>query len=432
MDKIFTLLFTLSLFSTTVFAEEQECSDRYRAKVFKQIGMEGNVLFGHSKGLSGENIPLHYDVYFPKNDTASLRPLVVLWHGGAFLDMFKKTSPDIVALCKDLARMGYVTISPDYRGIRDFTDFFERKDLVKEVVKAAIDGNKALCHIVDQIDNHGNPFRIDKNAIFGGGVSGGAVLGIHLILLNSTDDLNENFRRWAKEVDDSMIDEILENKYCGTPDVMKGFFNISGAVIDTSFIQKSNTGFVHFHGTKDDIVPYNVGKPLMGLTAAPTMYGSKPIHDRLEELDSYSKLYSYKGLGHVPFLNLDLFQLLMQVNVINEEVYYETLDAMTEFMFPRISCEPVPDAPTGIFSNNTVEMNFYPNPASGSFQINMPENNLWQIKIFDFSGKILLQNQFQGSNYSQNITYLPKGMFFIQITSPELTDKIYTGKITRI
>lgn len=429
--KHFYLTLITFLTSILFLHAQEECSQRYRSHVFK-VAMEGNVLFGHSEGLHGDQIPLKYDVYMPKDDTATLRPLVILWHGGAFLDMFKKTSPDIVALAKDLARMGYVAISPDYRGIRDVFDFFRKKDLIKEVAKASIDGNKAICHILEQIDN-GNPYRIDKDAIFAGGVSGGALLGLHLILLNETDDLSGKLADWAREVDGGIIDELLANKYCGNPGVIKGFFNISGALVDTSFIEKSTTGFLHFHGTKDDLVPYDVGKPLWGLTDAPTLYGSKPIHEKLTALDSYSKFYSYKGLGHVPFLNLDIGQILKQLDAVNKEVYIETLEGMVEFMFSRITCEPasIDELSTGIFNNKSIELQLFPNPTSDRFQVNMPENNSWSLQVLDISGKLIQNSHFTGMRHEESISNLPHGMYVVQITDIKNSGETYVGKIIK-
>ncbi|MCO5247566.1 MAG: hypothetical protein M9887_01245 [Chitinophagales bacterium] len=239
MNKVFTffLILTLTFIFSFSEAQEYECTMRYRDKIFNSVGMEGNVSFGQWVTSNGGIRPLRYDVYFPKNDTATLRPLVILWHGGAYLDMFTKESPDIVMMAKDLARMGYVAISPDYRGVRDVMDMFNDDGLIKEVVGSAIDANRAVCHILDQIENGGNPYRINKDEIFAGGVSGGAVTGLHALLLPSLDDLGEQYAKWAREVDNGEADELISNKFCGHKNAIKGFINISGGILDTSFIK---------------------------------------------------------------------------------------------------------------------------------------------------------------------------------------------------
>lgn len=431
MKRLFTLTILICFTISFSSAQEDECSQRYREKVFTNIEFNGNVLFGSWTTKNGGTKHLRYDVYSPKDDTAALRPLVILWHGGAFLDLFKKNSPDIVMLARDLAKMGYVVISPDYRGIRDATDFFRKEDLVKEVVGAAIDGNKAICHILSEINN-GNPYRINKDEIFAGGVSGGAVLGLHLILLERAEDLPAELIGWAKEVDNGAIDEALANKYCGNSDVIKGFFSISGAIVDTSFIHHSSTGFVHFHGKKDDIVPYNIGQPLFGFTDAPDLYGSKPVHEKNLETGTYSKLYSYDNLGHVPFLNLDINNIFSQLNIINQDVYIETLQAMVDYMFERITCEAKSaEEVTGIRRVQTKELSFFPNPSEKYFQISMQENKQWQVQVFDLAGKIIQQSNFNGNRHQYFTDELAKGMYVVQISDLQEPDNIYVGKIIK-
>lgn len=433
MRRAFTLSVLAILISLSLVAQEDNCSQRYRDKVFNKIEFHGNVLFGEWTTNLGGTRQLRYDVYMPKDDTASLRPLVILWHGGAFMDLFKKNSPDIVAMARDLAKMGYVVISPDYRGIRDVVDFFRTQDLVRIVVGAAIDGNKAICHILSEIDN-GNPFRINKDEIFAGGVSGGAVLGLHLIMLQQTEDLPAGLVEWARSVDEGMIDELLANKYCGNPDIIKGFINISGALVDTSFIQPVPTSFLHIHGTGDQIVPFGIGQPLAGVTAAPDLFGSQPVHEKCQEMGIRSQDLFYDGLGHVPFLNIDLESFFSQFNLVNQKVYIESMTTIANFLFDQVTCEPKEEEveiPTAIRNSNIQELSFYPNPTSQSFLINMPENNQWEVQIFDLAGKIILRNSFSGNRYSQSVSGLSKGMYVVQITGLQQAEKIYTGKIIK-
>ncbi len=422
--------FLLTFFLTNFSLYAQECTQRYREAVFDDVSMDGHVRFGESL-VQNSLVPLHYDVYMPKGDTAALRPLLILWHGGAFLDIFTKTSPDIVQLAKSFAKLGYVVISPDYRGIRDFTEFLQKGKLVQEVMKAVIDGNKAICHILDLIDNHGNPYRINKDEIFAGGVSGGGVLGLHLILLNEIDDLPESIRHLIDGVDNGVLHDLIGNKYCGNENILKSFFNISGALVATDFMQYTPTTFEHYHGTKDAIVPHGAGKPLGGMTAAPGMYGSMKVHEKMLEVGIHSILHLYPGIGHVPFLNLDLVNLLQQVNVVNEELYIETVETMAEHMFAKIECEQVPSVPTGIHSKNYAELKFYPNPVEHTFRIELPENGQWQVQVFDVAGKIVLQNNFKGVNYEQPVTDLAKGMYAVQIHELQNPNQKFKGKFIR-
>lgn len=431
MKKHFTFfLFIYFLFS--IHVDAQECTQRYREKVFTEVGLDGNISFGQWIAPQGGIRPLRYDVYYPKNDTATLRPLVILWHGGAYMDMFTKESPDIVMMAKDLARMGYVAISPDYRGIRDAMDFFNDGGLIREVAGSAIDANKAVCHILEQIEENGNPYRINKDEIFAGGVSGGAVTGLHALLVPSVDALGAQNAAWAREVDNGVIDEIIDNKFCGHQNAIKGFINISGAILDTSIIEKVPISFLNIHGTGDQIVMFDYGKPLGGLTAAPPLYGSKRVHDKLLSLGMHSEALFTPGLGHVPFMNLDLGSILKYgLGLINMDEYNKTLNLMGNFLFNQITCEKKEVTPTGIRPENSVELNIYPNPVNNSFEIKMPENRVWHIQIMDIAGKTIQQNNFNGYNYIQNVEQLANGVYVIKIISPIESDKIFIGKMIK-
>ena len=416
------------LFSGNILlAQNNTCSERYRSKVFRSVEFHGNQDFNAWTKYHG-GPTLRYDVYAPKGDTASLRPLIILWHGGAFIDAIKKNSPDILDLAKDLAKMGYVVITPDYRGLTDLKGFSSEEELIKIVVKSTLDANDLVCHVLSEIDN-GNPYRINKNEMFGGGSSAGSVIGLHGIFLNNTDDLGERYVNWAREVDEGRVDNVLAQKFCGQGNILKGFFNISGALVDTNFIQSTNVNFLHIHGTEDQFVPFDYGAPLFGATAAPNMYGSKRIHEKCKMLGIDSEFMIFEKGGHVPFLNLDIKDLVTQVSFIDKNKYNRVLNGIAEFLFKQIDCEKTA-SPTAIKEVKSLENNIYPNPIQNSLQVNMQEFKAWNLQIFDLSGKKLLQNNFNGSYIHQDVSSLPGGLHIIQVFDIENQD-IYTGKFLK-
>lgn len=427
MRSVFSVII-ICIFSIQFIHAQEECTDRYRSIVFRTISLDGQVDFESWSKQNGGRL-LRYDVYSPKGDTAALRPLIILWHGGAFVDAIKKNSPDIVTLAKDLAKTGYVVITPDYRGIRDLSGFGRTEDMIKVVVGSTLDANDAVCHILSEIDN-GNPHRINKDEIFAGGVSAGAIIGLHGLFLNNADELGPQFAEWAREIDNGRIDDVLTNKFCGHPNIIKGFFSVSGALVDTSFIQPTSVKFLHIHGTHDDFVPFDVGQPLWGLTAAPDLYGSKPIHEKSLQSGIDSEFMIYEGGGHVPYLNLDE-ELLTSLSLINKRKYNECLNAISDFLFNQITCEKKEAVTTSLSASNHMELSFYPNPVQDIFQISMPENKQWQIQIFDLTGKIALQNSFTGNSYTQFTKALSKGMYIVQISENHENNTTYTGKIIK-
>src|SRR5690606_13040221 len=69
---------------------------------------------GQNQTHADVNEQLLLDVYMPSGDSETMRPLVIFAHGGYFLGGSKEGN-DVVPICQDLARMGYVTASIDYR-----------------------------------------------------------------------------------------------------------------------------------------------------------------------------------------------------------------------------------------------------------------------------------------------------------------------------
>ena len=73
-----------------------------------------------------KDLDLTMDVYLPKDTKASLRPLLVLIHGGAFYNG-DKTDKGFPLWAKYFAGMGYVVASVNYRlGFRLNTAAVER------------------------------------------------------------------------------------------------------------------------------------------------------------------------------------------------------------------------------------------------------------------------------------------------------------------
>jgi acetyl esterase/lipase len=368
---------------------------------------------------------LMYDVYEPLDDTLDLRPLVILWHGGAFLDnLLNRRSPDILAIADYLVRRGYVVISPGYRGIKSLASLLSERDMVQAVVRALLDGNDAICHIIENIEN-GNPFRIDKDQIFAGGVSAGGVIGLQGIFIQSLDDLTPQQKTWALQVDGGRAQEVIDNKFCGG--IPKGFINIAGCILDTAWIQYTTTALLLIHGTNDPIQPYDIGYPL-SLPTLPKMMGSKPINERALEKGIDVTLKAWEGRGHVPFFNLDLPDLFT-LNLVNQEILDQSLLDIRNFLFERIECEPV-QVVSSVRPSDIRQLNLYPNPTNGTFYIQMPQEGIWWVEIRDITGKLMQAQQMIGSRLTGlATTSWPKGIYLVQVASADGNAQLFSGKL---
>ena len=91
-----------------------DCSgDRYNLEVFTSYNLTSDILYGQNINRLGNIEDLYLDIYEPTGDTATIRPLIILVHGGSFISGDKTGC--IADLCKELTKYGYVTASINYR-----------------------------------------------------------------------------------------------------------------------------------------------------------------------------------------------------------------------------------------------------------------------------------------------------------------------------
>ena len=136
---------------------------RYRYRVFDQVEVTQGVFYGANTGSSGANEELDMDIYRPAGDGELNRPVVILAHGGFFL-AGSNDGVDVVPLCEDLARMGYVAASISYRlGIDNVFDL--ETSLQEAVLRGVHDAKAAVRYFRRTHAEEGNPWGIDPSRI---------------------------------------------------------------------------------------------------------------------------------------------------------------------------------------------------------------------------------------------------------------------------
>ena len=251
------------------------------------------------KTASQRNLDLAMDVYMPADDTMKLHPLIMFIHGGAFY-FGDKGESNMTNYCRHFAAEGYVTASINYR-----MGFLFTKPSIQKCGYIAIqDAHAALRYLVA----NARKFGIDTTAIFVAGASAGAITAMNVALL--TNNTRPTF------VHDLKLDqkfgklESSGNNLHNTFKI-KGIANLWGALYDLSVIKNNRIPIISFHGTEDDIVPYDEGIPFSFLTSGiggllfDKMYGSKSIHKKMDELHIHNKFYPIEGAGHSPFQDPD-------------------------------------------------------------------------------------------------------------------------------
>lgn len=303
-------------------------SERYQKELFPVVEVKSDLLYGKAKGLwtrspysddpyittlskglvksfnDPELMDLKLDVYYPKTDLFKNRPLVMLIHGGAFYIGSKESAAE-QSLATSLAKRGYVVASIDYRLGFKLTP----SDVELSAYRAVQDAHAALRFLAHNAKGLG----IDPNQVYVGGTSAGAVASLNVAFLDN-DERPTRILAAEKEGTVSKI-EASGNKYTETFEI-KAVANMWGAVADLNIIDKDEKiSVLSIHGTADGIVPYEYDHPfqnslMVNRLLMDKMYGSKPIHERLQMQGNRNRLISLVGLGHEP--ELDNYKTLNQ------------------------------------------------------------------------------------------------------------------------
>lgn len=433
------LLAVLSLVLAISFTNAQDSQDclegRYKEKIFQSYRKINNVKYGVAETSYGVMQKLVYDVYLPPlRDENNNRPVVMLAHGGGYINLLDQKSPDIVKIAEELVVRGYVVISVEYREEQSILSLFSEKDMVLAVARSLIDIRNATCQIADTTFNHGNPYGIDPERVFVGGVSAGSVSFLHAIFLDSLSWMPSQYQEWILEMEPN-TQALLDDKYCGANII--GLINISGALLDTAWIKDYKKDIyppmMHVHGDLDNIVPYKNRSPF-DIKELPKLYGSYFINKGLQRLGIRSELDVWKGYGHVPFFGVNLGEILSGdlVNVIlDKKIWPATRDHIIDFCYDLLKCEDI------ILSREDKpiqSLKAYPNPSNGKFYLDVPFeqiNDKARVSIINTNGQEVFYRDFDFVSNIIEINHpLNSGLYLINLVL-ENNDKItsYSGKM---
>ena len=275
-------------------------------------------IFKMGQATTERTLDLRLDLYLPKNDTLTHRPLIMLMHGGSFYYGSRKDNA-IIQWCRHFASLGYVTASIDYRiGFVPSMQNIERAGY-----RALQDAHAALRFLVANQEKYG----IDTSLIFVGGTSSGAITALNLAYLT-------NETRPVSTYDLGNIETSgnnLTNEFS-----IKGIVDMWGAITDTCLMKGHQESILAFHGDADNTVSYGYDYPL-GIAGdirkllTNKMYGSYCIVNYAKKHGQKAKLYTLKGLGHAP--HKDRMTLELNKN------FYFIQDKMTEFLYQIIEQE---------------------------------------------------------------------------------------------
>lgn len=404
-----------------------QCPQRYLDPVFTKVKPKLDIIYdGNKLNTDGTRTWLAFDVYEPDGDTAQLRPLVMLIHGGGFTNWppINRKSPDIVELAKDLAKRGYVVISPEYRL---FSGDATNEKMTETAVAAALDINTLMCTLATSVGN-GNPYRIDTSKFFMGGSSAGAALTLCFgMFVDDTTELSPELRIAANEVavlDSVNYQALLLNKFCGIKP--KGVIDISGAFFDTTVVKPKPVSVLVIHGMLDGAIPYGAGNVFYDPNL-PKVYGPGVFIDLFQRNGIPVEADIYPNGYHVPVLlpfgdNLEyaIEQLLLTGSPYVDAVMDSTKRHAASFLYRLMGSPLTSCVATGIRQNVfSGQLQIIPNPSNGQFRVELPQplrNKRIAVDVYDISGRVVFREEAVSNGLLPvDISDQPSATYFLSV-----------------
>jgi len=302
--------------------------DRYRKKVFNSF-TQTEVTYGKADGFYaskqvsdmnsgayadiildvlnslGDNLftselPLTMDIYVPKGDTVTSRPLLMLIHGGAFI-VGDKTDDLQYKYAKRYTSMGYVVASINYRmGYLFIPGMYD--NLERCIYKAVQDSRAAIRYLVHNHKKYG----INPDQIFIAGNSAGGFIALKTAFMAESEGYA------SADGNDLLMQDNLGCLDCSGnsyKDVfkLKGVISLWGAVTDLEMIDEfEKVPLLLVHGDADKIVPIGYDYPFKNIDEQYTsffvekVYGSEAIYNKAKKFKFPVRLYKIPGAPHEP------------------------------------------------------------------------------------------------------------------------------------
>lgn len=194
------------------------------------VDVQRDVVYGTAVRADGTPITLTLDLYTPRGDTATGRPVFVFAHGGFFVAGSKA---DTAAWPTRMAERGYVAASIDYRlGSLPVIAPVDTPQEVQTVDDARADMQTSVRWFREQAAS----LRVDPDRIAVGGISAGAVTALGVAV---------------------HADDPLPGDHADQSSAVCTAVSISGAN-DPAAVGPADAGALFVHGTADVVVPYDL------------------------------------------------------------------------------------------------------------------------------------------------------------------------------
>jgi len=290
-------LFILGLFIVSSCEQElinHKDPNRYKQPVFDSVQVTNDIYYRTAQSLTGNTEELFFDFHEPYGDSLNQRPLIILMHGGGFIQGKRRW---MNSLAEMFPLYGYACANISYR-LYDGNDFpLSNENFIKSFLLARQDLIAAINYFVYHASGK-DPYRTDVNNIYVAGFSAGAIGALHAIPIRFNESISKNFSEFT-----SMMDGTESADWNNDPLVpVRGILSFAGAIFDTAWITPQYPDIFCVHGTFDRIVPFSDGHIQIANFITPfSAYGSEIIYNTALNQGLTAVLIPDEGAGHDNF-----------------------------------------------------------------------------------------------------------------------------------
>ncbi|MBN1603814.1 MAG: alpha/beta hydrolase [Chitinispirillaceae bacterium] len=305
MKKIKLRAITVSLLGIAYFGAHTVSAEVVsKEKMYTNVTVTRDIFYRSAINYQGTTDSLKLDLYAPEGAPDTLRPCVLLLHGGSFITG-TKTDTLMTTFSSELALRGYIAVSIDYRlGVNILDIAGLENDFNRALYRATQDSKAALRFL----RANASQYRIDTANIFCGGYSAGAITSAHHAYMNQAEA--------ATKIDTAGLGLLESGEDLDNPSSFKAVVNYCGAIGDTNWLDSKDIPIISFHGTADTIVPYTEGNAFK-LPVFPYLFGSGTINRIHLQLGIEDSLYTAPGEQHA----LSLATIAMSILKVSEFLY---------------------------------------------------------------------------------------------------------------
>ena len=238
-------------------------------KMYKDL-VFADVTIGKDQSYSPDKNKSHlFDLYQPKGDHLTARPLIIWMHGGGF-KFGSKDAQGIKFWSKNFAQRGYVCAAINYT-LGKKTSSFNYDQLHKSCYYAVADAKLAVAYF----RQHCKEYNIDPDKIILAGDSAGGMIALQAAYSTDTE-----LAKMAGIAPDKKEPGLLK---------VAAVINFWGGIFDLNWLKNAHVPIVNLLGSNDNIVPpTHKDGPLYGGIAIHQQAGQLHIPNDLKVFDGYS------------------------------------------------------------------------------------------------------------------------------------------------